>query len=85
MSSMMERRFLLTISFIFTIPLLVLHRVVLFITSTSTVLHCQPLRWRNLLLVLSIMLKKKEIKREKDIIKGLNFTVTEFFIMEVNY
>ena len=77
----MERQFLLTVPFIFPVPLLVPHRVELFLTSLSTVLHCQPLFWSILLLVLSILLKNKELKREEDITGMLEVTVTEGCLM----
>ena len=69
-------------AFIFPVPLLVPHRVALFLTSRSTVLHRQPILWRNLLLVLSILLKEKEINREEYITGMLYITVTEGYLME---
>ena len=71
MRKMVERQFLLVVPFIFKVILLVSHRSALFLTSLSTVLNCQPLFWRNILLVISILLKKKKLKREEDITEFL--------------
>ena len=77
----MERYFLLDVSFIFPVPLLVSHRTGIFLTSFLIVIHCQPLLWRNLLLVIGILLKNKELKREEDITGLLEVTVTEGCLM----
>ena len=72
----MERQFLLAITFIFPIPVLVPHRAALVIISLITVLHCQPLLFCILLLVISILMKNKELGREEGITRLLEFTVT---------
>ena len=78
----MDRQFLLTAPFIFPAPLLVPYRAAPFMTSLSTVLHCQPLLWRILLLVLGILLKNKELRREGGIPGLLEVTVTVGYPME---
>ena len=51
-------------------------------TYHPTVIHRQALLWCNILLVNSILMKKKELKRDEDISGLLYFTVTEGFPME---
>ena len=82
MRLMIDRQFLLAVQFIFPFPSLVPHRAELFMTSISTMLHRQPLLWRYILLVHSILLKNKELKREEDITGLLKVIVTEFYLME---
>ena len=73
----MERQFILAVTFIFPVMILVTQRSELFISSLSTMLHCQPLLWWILLLVLSILPKNKELNREEDIKGLLEVTVME--------
>ena len=78
----MEIHFLLSVPFIFSVPLLVPHRTAIFLTSLSTVICRQPLLWQNTLLVLSILLKNKELKREEDITGLLEVIAMEGCLME---
>ena len=64
MGSIPERKIILSVNFIFTVMLLVTHRAALFTTSISTALHCQPILWKIILLVLRILLNNKELRRE---------------------
>ena len=75
MRLMLERKFLLIVTFIFPVPLLLPHKTALLLTTLSIVLHCQPLRWRILILILSILLENKEPRREVDITELLEVTV----------
>ena len=62
-----EIQFLLVTTFIFPVKLLVLQRSALLWTSLSTIIHCQSLFWRILLLVIRILLKRKNLRREEGI------------------
>ena len=79
--SMMERQFIISTPLIFPVLILVPYKVVLFMTSISIVLHRQTLLWRILLLVLSIILKKNELKTEEDMTGLLQVTVTKCYPM----
>ena len=79
---MVERQFLLAVTFIFPVLFLVPHKAALFMTSLSTVLRHQPLFLNIILLVISVLLKKKELSREEDITVILEVTVTEGCPME---
>ena len=63
MRLMMKIKFLLALLFTCPVLFLVLHREALFIASLSTVIHRRPLLWKYLILVLSILLKNKYLKR----------------------
>ena len=56
---------------------------VLFITPLSTVLHHQALIWCIILLVLSILPKKKDLRRKEDITGMLDGNITEGSLIEV--
>ena len=78
----MDRQFLIDIPFIVTFMSIIIHRAALFMTSLSTIPHLQPLLWWNILFYQSILLKKKELKRDEDITGLLDVTVIEGYIME---
>ena len=65
---------------VFKVLILVTHKAALFIISLTTLLHFQPLLWRFILLVLSMIMKKKGINKDKDITVLLEVTVTEGYI-----
>ena len=64
MRLIVERHFILDVPFIFSVPLIVPHKAELFLTSLSTVLNLQPLPWRALMLVISTLIKNKELSME---------------------
>ena len=76
MRHMIERQFLFSVPFVFPFPLLVSQKAELFMNLLSTVIHLQPLLWSNLPLVLGIMIKKKELNREKDTTRLLEVTIS---------
>ena len=82
MRSMLESQFLLTVPFIFLVPIVFSHMEALFMTSLSTVLLHQPLLWWNQILVLRILLKNKDLNRESYITGMLEFNVMEGYLME---
>ena len=79
----MERHFPLVVNFMFTVILWNTHMSVLFITPLSTVLHHQALIWCIILLVLSILPKKKDLRRKEDITGMLDGNITEGSLIEV--
>ena len=81
MRSTRKRQSLLAVNFIFPIPLLIPRKVELFTTPLSIVIYCQPLLLWILPLVLSILPKKKELRREEYITVQLEVTVTEGYLI----
>ena len=79
---MIERQFLLSVSFISPVLYLVPHRAKLFLNSLLTLLYHQPLLQRYIHLVHRIIIKKIDINRGKDITGLLDVTVIEGYIME---
>ena len=77
----MERQFLLAVKFIFPVPIILPHRAALFMTSLSTVINIQTLIWKNLLLVLSVLMKNKELKRDKYTTGMLEVNIMEFYLI----
>ena len=59
----------------FPVMILVSHRVSLFVTSLSTVLHLKTLLRFNIISVLIVLLKIKELEREEYIIGLLEVNV----------
>ena len=82
MMQITERQFLLTVTLVFPVPFIVPRREELFLTKLSVVVHYINLLWGYLLLVCSMLMKKKQIKREEYITGLLEVTVTEGFLME---
>ena len=78
----MDRQLIIDIPFIVTFLSIITYRAALFMTSLSTMLHLQPLLWRNVLYYQSILLKNKELKRDEYITGLLEVTLTEGYIME---
>ena len=70
----MERHFLLSVPLILPLSILLPDGAEIFMTS--------HLLWWNIILVISILMKKKDLKREKDIIGLLEVTVTEGYLMK---
>ena len=79
---MVEKQFLLAAQLISPVPSIPPHSAALFLTSISTLIHLQPLIFLCLILVYSILPKKKDIKREEDTTRLLGLNVTEGYQTE---
>ena len=82
MMLIVERQFLIFVTFIFTVPLLIPHMASLFMNSLLILICCQYLLWSIILLVLIIIIKNKGLRREKDITGLLKVTVKAGFLVE---
>ena len=77
MRLMTETYFIIAMPFIFPFAIIVPHKAALFTTSLSRVIHHQPLFWWNITLVLSILLTKKDLKKEEYITGMLEVAIAE--------